>query len=43
MACGILVPQPGMESMPPCSGSVVLTTGLPRKYNVYLVLIDLLT
>ena len=30
-ACGILVPQPGMEPTPPTLESKVLTTGLPGK------------
>ena len=30
-ACGILAPQPGMESTPPALEDVVLTTGQPVK------------
>ena len=31
VACGILVPRPRIEPMPPCSGRAVLTTGPPEK------------
>ena len=31
MACGILVPQPGIEPVPPAVGARALTTGLPGK------------
>ena len=30
-ACGVLDLQPGIESLPPCGVSAVLTTALPRK------------
>jgi len=29
VACGILIPQPGIESMPPALKGGVLTTGMP--------------
>ena len=35
-ACGILAPQPGIESVPPALESEVLTTGLPGKSPPYL-------
>lgn len=31
VSCKILVPWPGIESLPSCSGSTVLTSGIPGK------------
>ena len=33
MACGILVPQPGIEPLPLAVEVQILTTGPPRKYQ----------
>ena len=38
-ACGILAPWPGTELTSPALESEVLTTGLPEKYPLILVLI----
>ena len=37
MACGILVPQPGIKPMSPALEGRFLTTELPRKYQLLLL------
>ena len=40
MACGILIPWPGVEPVPPALEGRVLNTGLPKKSKIFFYSIE---